>query len=138
MRDLAYITNGHERNKLDLFLPAQGKNWPLIVAVHGGAWRTGGKESEPAGVFVAAGFAVAAINYRLSQHAVFPAQIEDCKAAVRWLRAHAASMATTRRASAPGELGRRAPRGPARHAGDVQGIRRRRRTSDSPAGAGGG
>jgi acetyl esterase/lipase len=36
------------------------------------------------------GYAVASINYRLSQHAIFPAQIEDCKAAVRWLRAHAA------------------------------------------------
>ena len=35
------------------------------------------------------GYAVAAINYRLSQHAVFPAQIEDCKAAIRFLRANA-------------------------------------------------
>ena len=35
------------------------------------------------------GYAVANINYRLSQHAVFPAQIEDCKAAIRWLRANA-------------------------------------------------
>jgi acetyl esterase/lipase len=59
------------------------------VAIHGGAFRTGDKGGEPAGVFVARGFAVAAINYRLSQHAVFPAQIEDCKAAVRWLRANA-------------------------------------------------
>ena len=40
--------------------------------------------------FVAKGYAVASINYRLSQHAVFPAQIEDCKAAIRWLRANAA------------------------------------------------
>ena len=39
---------------------------------------------------VAKGYAVASINYRLSQHAVFPAQIEDCKAAIRWLRANAA------------------------------------------------
>ena len=39
--------------------------------------------------YLAQGFAVASINYRLSQHALFPAQIEDCKAAVRWLRAHA-------------------------------------------------
>jgi len=38
----------------------------------------------------AKGYAVASINYRLSQHAVFPAQIEDCKAAIRWLRANAA------------------------------------------------
>ena len=36
------------------------------------------------------GYAVASVNYRLSQHAVFPAQIEDCKAAIRWLRANAA------------------------------------------------
>jgi acetyl esterase/lipase len=52
----------------------------------------GSKDGEPvqtAGTLVARGFAVAAINYRLSQHAVFPAQIEDCKAAVRWLRANA-------------------------------------------------
>ena len=41
--------------------------------------------------FVSRGYAVASLNYRLSQHAVFPAQIEDCKAAVRWLRAHATS-----------------------------------------------
>jgi acetyl esterase/lipase len=39
--------------------------------------------------YLAQGFAVASINYRLSQHAIFPAQIEDCKAAIRWLRAHA-------------------------------------------------
>jgi acetyl esterase/lipase len=39
--------------------------------------------------YLAQGYAVAAINYRLSQHAIFPAQIQDCKAAVRWLRAHA-------------------------------------------------
>jgi len=49
----------------------------------------GGKEGEPAGAFVARGFAVAAVNYRLSQHAIFPAQIEDVKAAVRWLRVNA-------------------------------------------------
>jgi acetyl esterase/lipase len=89
MRDLPYVTGGHERQKLDLYLPASGAKWPLIVAVHGGAWMAGSKESEPAGIFVARGFAVAAINYRLSQHAIFPAQIEDCKAAVRWLRANA-------------------------------------------------
>lgn len=40
--------------------------------------------------YVTQGYALASINYRLSQHALFPTQIEDCKAAVRWLRAHAA------------------------------------------------
>ncbi len=88
-KDLAYVPGGHERQRLDLYLPATGSRWPLVVAIHGGAFRMGSKEGEPAGAFVARGFAVAAINYRLSQHAVFPAQIEDCKAAVRWLRANA-------------------------------------------------
>ncbi len=90
LKDLAYVPGGHDRQKLDLYLPPVGARWPLVVAIHGGAFRMGSKESEPAGAFVARGFAVAAINYRLSQHAVFPAQIEDGKAAVRWLRANAA------------------------------------------------
>jgi acetyl esterase/lipase len=90
LADLPYVQGGHERQKLDLYLPPAGARWPLVVAIHGGAFRMGSKEGEPAGAFVARGFAVAAINYRLSQHAVFPAQIEDCKAAVRWLRANAA------------------------------------------------
>jgi acetyl esterase/lipase len=90
LKDLAYVEGGHERQKLDLYLPPTGSRWPLVVAIHGGAFRMGSKENEPAGAFVARGFAVAAINYRLSQHAVFPAQIEDGKAAVRWLRASAA------------------------------------------------
>ena len=62
---------------------------PVIVWVHGGAWRAGSKEHCPARRFVREGYAVASINYRLSQHAIFPAQIQDSKAAVRWLRAHA-------------------------------------------------
>jgi acetyl esterase/lipase len=90
LKDLAYVPGGHERQKLDLYLPPTGSGWPLVVAIHGGAFRMGDKGGEPAGAFVARGFAVAAINYRLSQHALFPAQIEDGKAAVRWLRANAA------------------------------------------------
>ncbi|MEZ4660161.1 MAG: alpha/beta hydrolase [Caldilineaceae bacterium] len=93
-RDLPYVANGHERQKLDLYLPAQGRNRPLILWVHGGAFRVGSKEGNadnpPPFEYVVQGYALASINYRLSQHAIFPAQIEDCKAAVRWLRAHAA------------------------------------------------
>jgi len=89
-RNLAYVTNGHERQRLDLFVPAGAMNpLPLIIWVHGGAWRGGSKENCPALRYLERGYAVASINYRLSQHAIFPAQIEDCKAAVRWLRAHA-------------------------------------------------
>lgn len=90
--DLEYVPSGHERNKLDLYLPDRpaemSKPLPLIIWVHGGAWQSGSKESCPAIRFVRKGYAVASINYRLSQHAIFPAQIEDCKAAIRWLRAN--------------------------------------------------
>ena len=93
LRDLAYIPNGHERQKLDLYLPGQseggGQPMPLIVWVHGGAWLTGSKENCPSTRFLRQGYAAASINYRLSQHAIFPAQIKDCKAAIRFLRANA-------------------------------------------------
>lgn len=88
-RDLVYVPGGHERQKLDLYLPKDGTNLPLIINIHGGAFRMGSKEQGVPLEYLAQGFAVASINYRLSQHAIFPAQIEDCKAAVRWLRAHA-------------------------------------------------
>jgi len=91
LRDLPYVEGGHERNRLDLYLPERATGpLPLIVWIHGGAWLGGSKEGCPAVPFTAKGYAVASINYRLSQHAVFPAQIEDCKAAIRWLRADAA------------------------------------------------
>jgi acetyl esterase/lipase len=89
-RDLAYVPNGHERQKLDLYLPKAGASLPLIINIHGGAFKMGSKEQGVPAEYLARGYAVASINYRLSQHAKFPAQIEDCKAAVRWLRAHAA------------------------------------------------
>ena len=89
-RDLAYVAGGHQRQKLDLYLPGDAQRPPLIVMIHGGAFRMGSKEGENPVPFLAEGYAVASINYRLSGHAIFPAQIEDCKAAVRWLRAHAA------------------------------------------------
>lgn len=91
LRDLTYVEGGHERNRLDLYLPekAEGRP-PLVVWIHGGAWQAGSKEDCAAVRLTAKGYAVASINYRLSQHAVFPAQIEDCKAAIRWLRANAA------------------------------------------------
>lgn len=91
-RDLVYVEGGHERHRLDLYLPEKADApLPLIIWVHGGGWQNGSKDGCPplrAG-YVARGYAVASINYRLSGHAVFPAQIQDCKAAIRWLRAHA-------------------------------------------------
>ncbi len=88
--NIAYVTNATDNQKLDLYLPADGTNCPLIVWVHGGGWLEGNKEKPPGFGFVRHGFALASINYRLSQDAIFPAQLIDCKAAIRWLRAHAA------------------------------------------------
>lgn len=90
-RNLCYVKNGHERHKLDLFLPSCDTNLPLIIWIAGGAWRTAEKEKGVPFEVLAGGYALASINHRLSQHAKFPAQIEDCKAAVRWLRANAES-----------------------------------------------
>lgn len=91
-RDLVYVEGGHERHKLDLYLPEKADGpLPLLIWVHGGGWQNGSKDGCPPlrGGYIERGYAVASINYRLSGHAVFPAQIEDCKAAIRWLRAHA-------------------------------------------------
>jgi acetyl esterase/lipase len=86
--DLEY--GPHERNKLDIYTPKGDGPFPLIIWVHGGGWQGGSKNGgNPALRLLEKGFAVAAINYRLSSHAVFPAQINDCKAAVRFLRANA-------------------------------------------------
>jgi acetyl esterase/lipase len=89
LRDMAYATDSAAQ-KLDLYLPEKADaSLPLIIWVHGGAWLAGDKAKCPALPATQDGFAVASLNYRLSQEARFPAQIEDCKGAVRWLRAHA-------------------------------------------------
>ncbi len=88
-KDIAYVADGHEMQRLDLFLPAAPGAHPLIVYVHGGAWRGGSKKDQPLGKLVAQGFAVASVDYRLSTVAPFPAQMHDIKAAVRFLRARA-------------------------------------------------
>lgn len=77
---------GDRQLKLDLYLP-DARNAPLIVYVHGGAWRSGSRSSVPLRTLVARGFAVASVDYRLSPVARFPAQIHDIKAAVRFLTA---------------------------------------------------
>lgn len=91
-RDLAYVESGHERQKLDLYLPEKSDGrLPVILWIHGGGWMAGSKDQclPLRSGYLERGYAVASIGYRLSGHAVFPAQIEDCKAAIRWLRSHA-------------------------------------------------
>jgi acetyl esterase/lipase len=90
-KDIAYIEGGDEAQKLDIYLPEvpPAKPLPLIVHIHGGGWRAGSKFPCPVMGMVLKGYAVASVEYRFSQKAVFPAQIQDCQAAIRWLRAHA-------------------------------------------------
>lgn len=90
LRDLAYGPHP-QRNRLDLYLPAAAGPAPVIVWLHSGGWYSGGRgNGGPARAWVKRGYAVAAVAYRFSGDAVFPAQIEDCQRAIRWLRAHAA------------------------------------------------
>jgi acetyl esterase/lipase len=89
IRDIEYVQGGRASRSLDLYVPEAkpDKPLPLIVWIHGGAWLGGNKERPNGIALLREGFAIASINYRLSREAIFPAQIEDCKAAIRFLRA---------------------------------------------------
>jgi acetyl esterase/lipase len=90
--DLAYAAKS-ETQKLDLYLPNEGSGpFPLIIEIHGGAFMMGSKTSMAGPILEALkrGYAVASISYRLSGEALFPAAIQDVKAAIRFLRANAA------------------------------------------------
>jgi acetyl esterase/lipase len=100
LQNIPYRKGASRHWKLDLAMPrdTQGAPRPAIVVIHGGGWLEGDKSSfasrdhgVPGNIvdFAALGFVAATINYRLSGEARFPAALEDCKCAVRWLRAHA-------------------------------------------------
>ncbi len=90
--DLAYASVSPAQ-KLDLYFPDGNGPFPVVLMVHGGAFMFGDKADPPSQAGTDAlldhGFAVANLNYRLSGEAIAPAQIQDVKTAVRWLRAHA-------------------------------------------------
>lgn len=86
--DIMYAVVDARPLKIDLHLPQTSSTRPLIVWVHGGAWRSGSKASMPLGKLVDLGYPVASVDYRLSTEAKFPAQIHDIKAAIRFLRGH--------------------------------------------------
>ncbi len=77
---------------MDIYLPSGTGPFPVVVMIHGGAFKSGSKSDEAGNcaALTARGYAAASINYRLSGEAKYPAQIQDCKAAVRFLRANAA------------------------------------------------
>lgn len=90
--DISYVADGNARHKFDLFKAAGGPA-PVVVWIHGGGWRGGSKANvEQVKRLVCSGYSVAAINYRLSDEALFPAQIHDVKAAIRYIRANASTL----------------------------------------------
>jgi acetyl esterase/lipase len=89
VRDIPYATVDGKTLGLDLYLPARTSPPPLLVWIHGGAWRSGSKASVPAGL-TQGGFAVASVDFRQSTEARFPAMVHDIKGAIRFLRANAA------------------------------------------------
>ncbi len=90
IRDITFATVDASELKLDLYLPDAGKPVGLLVWVHGGAWKGGSRSGVDLKGLTDKGWAIASVDYRLSTVARFPAQIHDIKAAVRFLREHAA------------------------------------------------
>ena len=94
-RNVTYAAYGNRTLQMDIFRPkgTWGK-LPAIVCIHGGGWAKGNRlnHANIAKAIASHGFVTATISYRLSGEAQFPAQIYDCKAAVRFLRAHAGEL----------------------------------------------
>ena len=92
VKDISYIpageTDGYrkERCKLDVYYPVGKKDFPTIVWFHGGGLEGGGKHIPE--MFMNQGFAVVAVNYRLSPKAKNPAHTDDAAAAVAWTCKH--------------------------------------------------
>ena len=75
--------------KLDLYKPLTAKaSLPVIVWVHGGGWQKGSKDRCPITWLCDHGFAVASVDYRLTDQAAWPSQLNDCRAAVAFLKTH--------------------------------------------------
>lgn len=93
--DLPYAGTNNPKQKLNLLLPKQradGQPLPVIVYIHGGAWRAGDRRAghRRLASYVTSGqYAGVSVGYRLTDEAIWPAQIHDCKAAIRWVRANA-------------------------------------------------
>ena len=94
-KDIAYGTQS-PKQVLDILYPADpaAAPRPAIIHIHGGGWYAGGKDGDTTlrlmHAFAEKGYVALSIAYRLSDEAPFPAAVEDCRLAVRWLRANAA------------------------------------------------
>ncbi|PHN06041.1 alpha/beta hydrolase [Flavilitoribacter nigricans] len=95
--DIDYVGDRHIGHRLDIHLPAEGEGpFPIVISVYGSAWFSNNSKATTFSTglgqkLLAGGFAVVSINHRASSDALFPAQIQDVKAAVRFVRANAPS-----------------------------------------------
>jgi acetyl esterase/lipase len=96
VRDVVYTQTPQRPLKLDVYLPNSppltGERYPVIITIHGGSWRYGTKGqvwTRHHQRLAAQGYAVFDIQYRLSQEARWPAQLDDVRTAIRWVKAHA-------------------------------------------------
>jgi len=87
-RDIVFAQPDGVNLLLNLHLPKAVQQPPLVMFIHGGSWKNGNRNNCKVAWLAAKGYAVASIEYRVSTEALFPAQIHDCKGALRWLRAH--------------------------------------------------
>ena len=90
-RDIAYADPKTERQTLDLFVPREGKNHPIVFWIHGGGWQSGNKDDvqvKPQ-VFVDKGFVFVSTNYRLLPDASIKEMGGDVAKAIRWVHDHA-------------------------------------------------
>ncbi|MEX2187057.1 MAG: alpha/beta hydrolase [Pirellulales bacterium] len=90
-RGVTYSSPGGAALKAEVYTPKGAGPFPGVLVVHGGAWRTGSRVhmSRAAERLAERGYAAVAIDYRLAPKHPYPAQIEDCQAAVRWMRSSA-------------------------------------------------
>lgn len=95
-KDIVFGKGGDVDLKLDLYQPVSHVNDPQstlpgLIVIYGGAWRSGNKETMRifCEQYARAGYVVSAVTYRLFPQVQFPSPVEDCKCAVRWMRAHA-------------------------------------------------
>jgi acetyl esterase/lipase len=89
---------GYRPLEFDLRIPLGAGPWPVLFWIHGGAWRGGSRRDAPPGApaidlrdrLIERGFAVGMVDYRLSHEAVYPAQLQDIRAAIDWARENSA------------------------------------------------
>jgi len=91
IRNIPYVVNGHKLQNFDLYIPKNAtKPMPVLLWIHGGAWEGGLKKWIDPAYLINSGYAIASIDYRFSNTAIFPAQIQDCNEAIYFIWKNAA------------------------------------------------